>query len=326
MSCNHPYLGFKTGCLTDNGKDDYILVMDDVDKLYFPCEIAKKKIDFSRADYCFIGGKCFLTNPIKIPCGVCIGCRIDRAREWKIRNCLELIDHPEAYFVTLTYNDACLPLDDDGASILVKSDAQKFLKRLRRRIGQFRYFGCGEYGDATARCHFHFLIYGHLTDFELIGVNKFQCKAIKEAWPFGHHIVESVTPGSIAYVSGYVEKKFKAYYENFPVKPFLMMSRMPGIGMGYLERNFKNFEKDMHVYGVFSEGSKVLSSVVPKAFRRKLMDEPWYEAWKEAAIKSGESMEETLKVLYRLSTHQELSFAIDAQMESKIIKTRKEYI
>lgn len=55
---------------------------------------------------------------------------------------------------------------DDQIPVLKKSDAQKFIKRVRtqffRKYGKrssFRILYCGEYGPTTARPHFHFLFF-----------------------------------------------------------------------------------------------------------------------------------------------------------------------
>ena len=50
--------------------------------------------------------------PVKaLPCGKCIGCRLDYSKEWAVRCSLELMDHDpsECYFVTLTYDDQHVP-------------------------------------------------------------------------------------------------------------------------------------------------------------------------------------------------------------------------
>ena len=40
---------------------------------------------------------------ISVPCGQCIGCRLDYSREWANRCLLEATYHDSNYFVTLTY-------------------------------------------------------------------------------------------------------------------------------------------------------------------------------------------------------------------------------
>lgn len=69
------------------------------------------------------------TRAIELPCGQCIGCRITRSKHWATRCIHEASLHPDNSFITLTYNPENLP--PDGG--LIKSDFQKFMKRLRRR-------------------------------------------------------------------------------------------------------------------------------------------------------------------------------------------------
>lgn len=96
---------------------------------------------------------------VQIPCGQCLGCRIDHAKMWADRCMMELQDHQESYFLTLTYDDVHIRhmvLDcDDGepceVPTLYKKDLQDFWKRLRKDGQTIRYFACGEYGDHTCR-------------------------------------------------------------------------------------------------------------------------------------------------------------------------------
>lgn len=326
MSCNHPYKGYRTGYKTENGKDEMILVMQDMETSRIDVGRIKQDVLLGSAPHEVEAGHVFLTDPVSIPCGVCVGCRMDRAREWKIRNCLELREYPEAYFVTLTYDDAHCHFDSLGASVLVKKDFQDFLKRLRKKIGYLRYFACGEYGDRTGRAHYHAILYCHLSDLRNCGVQKWTSPAVDAAWRNGIAVIESVTPGSIAYVAGYVEKKFKADYSNHAVKPFLMMSTKPAIGLTYFIKRLPKYQKDMKVYGVFDSSKKGSSATVPKAFRRRLEDQPWYEEWKEAAKLSGEKMQEVMKVVYQCADYAQLHFAQDKSLLEKLRKYRKEKI
>lgn len=93
---------------------------------------------------------------IKIPCGKCLGCRLDYAKMWSDRLLLESLYHEHNWFVTLTYDDAHLPdpvlIEKGGvkfwADPLSHKDITKFLHDLRREIypERFRYYLCGEYG------------------------------------------------------------------------------------------------------------------------------------------------------------------------------------
>ena len=67
---------------------------------------------------------------MEVACGQCLGCRLDHSRMWATRIIHEAESWDENCFITLTYNDDHLP--SDGS--LVKSDFQKFMKKLRKRV------------------------------------------------------------------------------------------------------------------------------------------------------------------------------------------------
>jgi hypothetical protein len=179
---------------------------------------------------------------LSVRCGRCVGCRIDRARDWSLRCSNEALLHDHSTFLTLTYDDAHLPLT------LVPPDLSGFVKRLRGRLGSFRFFGCGEYGDRFGRPHYHCLLFGCAPDrTERLSEEAFRSAAVAEAWPYGEHYAGSVTGASISYVAGYVAKKFGAtevgeYCDPETgalephVRPFARMSNRPAIGVPYLER------------------------------------------------------------------------------------------
>ena len=119
-----------------------------------------------------------------IPCGQCIGCRIRQREDWTTRIELEARDYPkeEVWFITLTYDDEHVPgmivntgeimrkvqyvwkpgkKRPESVQTLLYPDVQKFLKRLRKAYrGKLRYFVAGEYGEKTARPHYHMILYG----------------------------------------------------------------------------------------------------------------------------------------------------------------------
>ena len=68
---------------------------------------------------------------VKIKCGKCVLCRIDRQKEWTQRMMWQWqSDSYRGHFVTLTYADQYLPSDKS----LHYEDLQKFNKRLRKRL------------------------------------------------------------------------------------------------------------------------------------------------------------------------------------------------
>lgn len=143
--------------------------------------------------------------------------------------------HEANSFVTLTYDDENVP------SELVTKDWQDFAKRLRHS-GRFRFFACGEYGDAGGRPHFHALIFGR--DFSADrypwrkskGFPIYRSPRLEEAWGMGFAEIGHVSFQSARYVARYVTKKQKAESYEGRKPPFLLMSRRPGIGSTWFEK------------------------------------------------------------------------------------------
>lgn len=158
--------------------------------------------------------------------------------------------HDDNCFITLTYNDEHLPY---GGS-LVKADFQKFCKRMRKEVGPFRFFHCGEYGEKLSRPHYHACIFGYdFPDREVFSESEGSClytsELLASLWAVGHHLIGDVSFSSAAYVARYVTKKVTgdladehymrvdSYGEVFRVLPeYVTMSRRPGIGRGWYER------------------------------------------------------------------------------------------
>ena len=99
--------------------------------------------------------------PVTIKCGRCIGCRLDRSKEWAVRCVHEQQMHEQSCFVTLTYKDTELVHTPDGHPTLFHEHFQLFMKRLRKKFGDnISYFMSGEYGDETFRPHYHAILFG----------------------------------------------------------------------------------------------------------------------------------------------------------------------
>lgn len=205
-----------------------------------------------------------------LPCRKCVGCRLDKSREWANRVVMEQLYHQESWFLTLTYDDEHLPpaypVDPATAEILsvhatlVKEDLQKFFKRLRFNSKQeLRYFASGEYGSQTYRPHYHCLIFGlHLDDLQPIkrnfsGDQYYVSDFIAKCWPYGIHILGQVTWNSAAYVARYTMKKAthgytREYYEKAGIQSeFQTMSLRPAIG-----RRFYDDHPDLFEYSTFN--------------------------------------------------------------------------
>lgn len=218
---------------------------------------------------------------IQVPCGQCIGCRIDRSRQWANRCLLELEYHDSAYFVTLTYDDEHVPKSyyADPATgeahtslTLCKRDFQLWMKRLRKKFSddKIRFFACGEYGGETKRPHYHAIIFGlHLDDCIKYKTVKegdsyytyYNSVSIQSTWPNGFVVVGEVTWESCAYVARYVTKKLTgpqaSFYKTFNLEPeFSDMSRRPGIARQYFDDHGKEIYDHAYINVTTPKGGK----------------------------------------------------------------------
>lgn len=220
-----------------------------------------------------------MVRSLQLPCGQCVGCRLERSRQWAMRCVHEASLWPANCFVTLTYSDEHLPIDRS----LDYDDFQKFMKRLRKRfkgIGRdpkgdlpIRFYMAGEYGENFGRPHFHVCLFNF--DFEdkklwmktKSGSKIYRSAALEELWPFGFSSIGEVNFSSAAYVARYIMKKItgrdsEQYYEDVTVdgeivqrRPeFNKMSLKPGIGFDW----YKKFKDDVYPHDyVVINGKKV---------------------------------------------------------------------
>lgn len=196
---------------------------------------------------------------IKLPCGKCVGCRLEYSRQWANRCMLELQYHDSSYFVTLTYDDYHVPKSyysdpETGEAqvslTLCKRDWQLFMKRLRFAFpdDHIRFFMCGEYGPNTFRPHYHAIIFGlHLTDLvpwskSEQGFQYYRSQSLERCWSvkseidtldgetcvtplasIGYALVGEVTWETCAYTARYIMKKLNGpeaeFYSNFNLQP-----------------------------------------------------------------------------------------------------------
>lgn len=211
---------------------------------------------------------------LTIPCGQCIGCRIDRSKQWALRCVLEAKLYEANCFITLTYSDENLPAN---GSLSVR-DWQLFMKRLkiayswlepgkgkrkRRKYPQIRFYQAGEYGTQFGRPHYHACLFGFdfpdkkFKRYNRNGDKIYESDTLTRVWGNGMCEIGAVTPQSAAYVARYIMKKITgddavAYYDGR--KPeFTTMSRRPGIGAGWLDK----FQMDVFPKGyVVHDGRK----------------------------------------------------------------------
>lgn len=222
-----------------------------------------------------------------LPCGGCIGCKIDRSRDWATRCYHEAQMHEFNSFITLTYANEHLP-PDYGIHVKVW---QLFMYRLRQFIKptKVRFFASGEYTDPPAyRPHYHALIFGYqfadITHWKTERGNPiYISKSLQKLWPYGHSTIGNVTHRSSGYVARYVMKKQNgdsdqavAFYNRVhPItgkvhqvkREFCVQSRRPGLGTTW----YHKYKSDIFPCDfVIVDGKK---HSVPRFYTKKLSEE-----------------------------------------------------
>jgi len=199
-----------------------------------------------------------IVGDIKIPCGQCIGCRLDRARDWATRIMHEAASHDSNCWLTLTYDDAHLP---PGPS-LHYPHFQLFMRSLRRSIKPIkpRFYMCGEYGTDFHRPHYHACIFGYdFTDQVLhksteTGNYIYTSPLLTKLWPYGQSTIGKLTKQSAGYtaryclqkVTGHASQTHYAIADSDGVlttrePEFNRMSLKPGIGAAHFHRYSSDF-------------------------------------------------------------------------------------
>lgn len=285
MSCYHPLKGFKIG-VYPSGKPQYKITSYDA-KYVIKNRLGEYVPSFS--EICSDSISPRISDFIDIPCGKCIGCLLDKSRDWATRCMLEADYHEHNSFITLTYNDDHLPesremindltgeISESPFRTLQKRDFQLFMKRLRKRLEplKIRYFACGEYGSKTFRPHYHAIIFGYdFPDKKLLKTNfrgdKYyvsdflsSCWSDNDDKPIGNVLVTDISFDTCAYVARYCLKKqdndLSLFYDIYNLdKEFTLMSRKPGIGRLYYDDNKRKIYEDGRIILSDYKGARFL--------------------------------------------------------------------
>lgn len=217
----------------------------------------------------------------KVPCGKCATCQKRRAAQWIFRLQQELKRSTSAIFLTLTYEDEHVPLakvqgHTTDLMTLDYSHHQKFLKRLRKAAYKstqsLKYYAVGEYGENYERPHFHYIL------FNLEGYQKEEL-FLSSIWGKGKIDIGTVTAQSMAYVTGYVNKKIikdKINDIRLPEKSF--MSK--GLGENYLTKETTFYYKRKLKGYLSTAGNQKIS--MPRYYKTKL-----YDSLEQVKVKSN---------------------------------------
>lgn len=195
-------------------------------------------------------------STLTVPCGQCIGCRLDKQRDWTARICHEARLWPVNAWLTITYDEANLPWDQS----LNLRHWQLFIKHLRRDLAprQIRFIAQGEYGDQTGRPHYHAVVFNYSSGDLKIWKPRdgmapiFLAPRLTALWKKGNVFESPFEPGCANYIaahcvkrlsqekaeeSGLLQRLHLQTGEWITARPeFWVMSRRPGIGAGYFDR------------------------------------------------------------------------------------------
>lgn len=234
-----------------------------------------------------------------VPCGRCPHCLSNRRKEWTFRINQELKVAESAHFLTLTYDDPAVPINEHGNQTLSKKDFQDFMKKLREHnwkmalkhtkwktvkeardiVAKLRYYTVGEYGSKSGRPHYHSI---------MMNMQPEVVQALEPIWSHGFVDVGSVTPESINYVCGYLITK----QDNSGLireKQFSLMSQ--GLGKNYLINKRYHVENKIDfVKGVNGEKQKLPRYYRDKMFDDKLREEIAETNRQNSAIRNSEEL------------------------------------
>lgn len=208
---------------------------------------------------------------ILVSCGRCASCIMTRKAVWGFRMKEEAKRAKTAYFVTLTYDPLNVPYDKYGNKVLVKTDLQKFFKRLRQhnkrgdiqiehlrngltKEDKIKYFACGEYGEQKGRPHYHAIIF-NTTE-----------RAIYDSWTKGDVMTAKANKATIAYVMKYLDKLQDGQKKDAWKRPAEFQLQSKDIGTGYIDRMKHWHKANLDVqYMTDEQGIKY---PIPESFKR----------------------------------------------------------
>lgn len=197
-----------------------------------------------------------------VPCGKCLDCLNRRRNDWVHRLKEEDKDSEISYFLTLTYNNENLPLQETDwgfMPVLYPYDLEKYWKRVRKaeKGKTIKYYAVGEYGEETDRPHYHAIVFNA------------SAETLEKSWnrdkePMGFVTCDNVEVASIRYVTKYMINQNDEKH-NGRQKPFARMSK--NIGMGYIKRT-KAFHRAKKELIVTNPGGIIQS--MPRYYRERI--------------------------------------------------------
>lgn len=219
MACEHPRRAFRTF--------ESVRMFKSTDKEYYS------------KDY----------KGLEIPCGTCILCREEQARQQAIRIAHEATGYAENSFVTLSYADKYLP----RWGSLNYDDFHKFNDRARKRYDNYRYYGVGEYGTKSKRAHYHLAIFG---------------KAFIEK-----RIITQTSPYLL-----WTSPELEALWGLGQVKVGVLNFRTANYTASYITKKLRSKQQYVRVD---EETGELIPLEQPRAFMSRNLGKEWWYQWGE---------------------------------------------
>lgn len=173
----------------------------------------------------------------------------------------------------------------------------KYSEKSQKWAPKVRYFGCGEYGGNTKRPHYHIILFNVPNSFykkDPIHRKEYSME-IEKIWKKGSVDIGNVERGSVHYVTKYhlfplvMEWDEKEERE----RPFALMSRKPGIGINYINDEFRNYiNSTKNSYATLKDGIK---QPLGKYYKEKIKEELSEESIREMRRRSAEFIIEAEK-------------------------------
>lgn len=215
----------------------------------------------------------------KVPCGKCVQCLKRRQNSWAFRLQEQSKISTSACFLTLTYEET--PKSFNGHSTLLKSDLQKFIKKLRKKtLNNIKYYACGEYGTKSKRPHYHAIMFN-------LPSRMYENNTILETWNKGHVVIAPCNTSTIMYVTKYLQKgSFQAEADHDDRIPeFSLMSKK--LGANYLTPQMvKHHKEQLKNYVTLSGGIK---TSMPRYYQDKIFNKSEKKILNEIATQQRET-------------------------------------
>ncbi len=156
-----------------------------------------------------------------VPCRVCWQCKANRINDYVGRCIAESKTSTKTLAVTLTYRG-----DVVNAAVLVYSDVQKMLKRLRFDGHSVRYIVAGEYGSKKGRAHWHIILFfkGKFPQVEM------DSRIEWKYWTHGLSYFQDPDYGGFQYLLKYIQKNREQRVEI----GHFALSKKPPLGTEWL--------------------------------------------------------------------------------------------